>query len=113
MVGPWQLHKGDTIFVVISSLHRDPLWFPDPDRYWPDRWADGLARRLPRYAYMPFGAGPRTCVGNHFALLELRLVLAVLLQAWQFDRIPGSTLDLEASVTLRPRGPVSMRLTRR
>lgn len=113
VVGPWQLHAGDTVFVVIWSLHRDPVAFPEPERFWPDRWREGLARRLPRYAYMPFGAGPRTCVGNHFALLELRLVLAVLLQSWRFTRPSGAALDLEASVTLRPRGPVSMRVARR
>ena len=112
-VGPWQLHAEDTIFVVIWSLHRDPLQFPDPERFAPERWRDGLAKRLPRYAYMPFGAGPRTCVGNHFALMELRLVLAVLLQTWRFSRTTEAPLDLEASVTLRPRGPVSLHLERR
>lgn len=112
-LGPWQLHEGDTVLILMWLLHRDPLHFPDPERFVPDRWADGLVRRLPRYAYMPFGAGPRVCVGNHFALLEIKLALAVLLRRVRFHEAPGFSLELDTSVTLRPTGPVPMRVERR
>jgi cytochrome P450 len=80
----------------------------------PYRWLDGLAQRLPRFAYFPFGGGPRICVGNHFALLEGVLVLATLLQTIEArPQVPAHELRLDRSVTLRPKTGVWLEVQRR
>ncbi len=112
-LGPWQLRKGDTVLIMPWVLHHDPRSFPDPLAFQPQRWMDGLEKRLPRYAFMPFGAGARVCVGNHFAMLELSLVLATLLQSLRFAPEPDLVLNLQPSVTLRPGGPLPMKLSLR
>ena len=58
-------------------VHRDPRWYDEPLSFQPDRWANGLASRLPKYAYFPFGGGPRLCIGNTFAMFEAPLILAM------------------------------------
>jgi cytochrome P450 len=85
-------------------MHRDPRFFPDPHLFWPDRWLTLDAP--PRFAYLPFGAGPPVCIGSHFALAEATLVLAVILSSAELELVPQATVDPMPSVTLRPRGPV-------
>jgi cytochrome P450 len=102
---------GTQIIVCPWVMHRDPRFFPDPHRFWPDRWLTRAAP--PRYAYLPFGAGPRVCIGSHFALAEALLVLAVVLQSAELELVPQDTADPMPSVTLRPRGPVWMRVRAR
>jgi cytochrome P450 len=70
-------------------------------------------QRLPRFAYFPFGGGPRVCIGNRFAMMEATLVLAVLAQRFLFATTPETKLDLLPTVTLRPRGPVRLHVTAR
>jgi cytochrome P450 len=91
-------------------LHRDPRFFVEPMRFWPERWAGGLERTLPRCVYFPFGAGPRICIGQQFALLEARLLLAVLCSRFRFTLAPGQTVQEEAAVTLRPKDGLRLRL---
>jgi cytochrome P450 len=99
--------RGTQIIVCPWVMHRDARFFADPDRFWPERWLTEPAP--PRFAYLPFGAGPRVCIGSHFALAEAALVLAVLLQSADFQLVPQPDLDPMPTVTLRPRGPVLMR----
>ncbi len=75
-----------------GSIHRDPRWFDDPESFRPERWADGLQEQLPRYAYFPFGGGPRICIGNNFALMEAALLLATIARKYRLDspRTPWS-----------------------
>lgn len=84
-------------------LHRDPRWFDRPLRFEPQRWLDGLAERLPRFAYFPFGGGPRICIGNHFAMMEAVLLLGTMVRDWSFQVDPGYRPVLVPSITLRPR----------
>lgn len=81
--------------VAISpyTLHRNPAHFPDPERCDPDRWTPEHEAKLLRYAYLPFGAGPHSCPGNHFALMEAQLVLATLVQPVTFDLVPGQQIE--------------------
>lgn len=106
-----RIPKGAQILIAQWVVHHDGRWFSDPTQFRPERWLDGLEERLPRCAYLPFGAGPRICIGNHFALLEAVLVLATIAQRVRFS---GAELPrLLPSITLRPRGPVTARAHRR
>jgi cytochrome P450 len=86
-------------------VHRDRRFFSDPEGFDPDRWAPERSKDLPRYAYFPFGGGPRVCIGNHFATLEAILVLAIIVTRFRVDLLPGEQLQFRPSVTLRQRGP--------
>ena len=97
-------------FVLMSpyTMHRREENFPDPERFDPSRFAPEREKQLPRYAYFPFGAGPRVCIGMHFALMEGHLLLATLAQRANFSLVPGQTIepDLAHHVTMRPAGAV-------
>lgn len=92
------------------ALHRDARFFPEPEAFRPQRWAQGLERTLPRFAYFPFGGGPRLCIGAGFAMMEARLLLATLLQRFRFEAAPGPGPELMPSITLRPRHGLPMTL---
>jgi len=84
-------------------VHRDPRFFPDPEAFDPDRFEKSKAKDRPKYAYFPFGGGPRICIGNHFAMMEAILILAIAMQRYHFELVPDQTLELAPSVTLRPK----------
>ena len=100
--------------VILSQwvVQRDARWFREPERFRPERWLGDECADLPRFAYFPFGGGPRVCIGQHFALLELVLVLARLSQTVTFEP-SGDELVLSPVITLRPKGPVRLRVRRR
>lgn len=108
-----RIPKGWNTIVSQWVLQRDPRFFADPERFDPDRWADGLAQRLPRYAYFPFGGGPRICIGQGFALMEAALVLATIARAFRFTVEPGHPVVPAPSVTLRPAHGIKATLARR
>ena len=112
-VGGFQFPRGAEFVISPWVVHRDPKLFADPDAFDPDRWRDDLARRLPRFAYFPFGGGPRICIGNRFAMMEAKLVLAGLLQRFRFEPAAETRLELRPSATLRPRDGVRLRLVGR
>jgi cytochrome P450 len=95
------------------ALHRDPRWFDEPLTFRPDRWLDGLAKRLPRYAYFPFGGGPRICIGNQFALMESVLLLASMARLYRLELVPGSVVRPLPTMTLRPADGLPVILHRR
>lgn len=107
-VGGFDVPKGDTIYMSQWVVHRDPRWFDDPESFRPDRWTDGLKERLPRYAYFPFGGGPRICIGNHFALMEAALMLATIARRYRLELAPGALVEPLATMTLRPRHGLPM-----
>ncbi len=111
-IGGHHIPKGAQILLSQWVVHRDPRWFPNPEGFDPDRWTPERAKELPRFAYFPFGGGPRVCIGNHFAMMEATLILAVIAERWRLDLLPGQELELEPSVTLRQKGPgLRVRLT--
>jgi cytochrome P450 len=110
VVGDYSLRRGDQILIAPYLLHRDSRWFDHPTEFRPERWLDGLAERLPRHVYMPFGGGPRICIGNFFALMEAQLVLAALLRAARFEPEGPAQLKLLASITLRPIGGIPLKI---
>ncbi|MEL6547473.1 MAG: cytochrome P450, partial [Myxococcota bacterium] len=109
-LGPYAVEKGTQIYMSQYLLQRDPRWFSEPERFLPDRWLDGSCDTLPRFAYFPFGGGPRICIGNHFALMELKIVLVTLLQHARFTHRAGHEVEFRPSVTLRPTNGMPMRI---
>jgi cytochrome P450 len=94
-------------------VHRDPRYHHDPQRFDPDRWAAGYENELPRFAYFPFGGGPRQCIGAGFAMTEARLVLATVAQRFGMEFVPGQKVEPYASITLRPKEGIRMTLAAR
>jgi cytochrome P450 len=110
----YPIRKNQVVLLGVYALHRRPDLFPAPERFDPDRFLPEREKVLPRHAFLPFGAGPRMCIGNHFALLEGQLLLASWLSRARFTPItPASEVALEPLITLRPKGPVMMRVTPR
>ncbi|MBF5043377.1 MULTISPECIES: cytochrome P450 [Myxococcaceae] len=108
-----RVRKGGTVVVAPMALHRHPAYWEDPDAFRPERWADEAAvQRRPRFAYLPFSAGPRQCIGNTFALTEAVLLLATLAPRFRPRLVDGYTLRPEYLTTLRPSGGLPMRLER-
>jgi cytochrome P450 len=101
-LGGYRLPAGATVLMGQWLMHRDPRWFDEPERFLPDRWADGLARRLPKFAYFPFGGGPRVCIGNSFAMMEVCLILATIARRCRFALVPGQVVRPVPSITLAP-----------
>jgi cytochrome P450 len=111
-LGGFRVRKGTTVFMSQWVSHRDPKYFDDPEAFRPERWAAGLARRLPKYAYYPFGGGPRVCLGNTFAMMEAVLVLASLCRRWRFEKTSTDPATFRPRMTLAPAKPVLLRLRR-
>jgi cytochrome P450 len=105
-----QLPTGAVVFVSPWSLHRDPHWYESPAEFRPGRFLGEAEAELPKYAYLPFGGGPRVCIGNGFALLEAQLVMAVMLDAVHLELAPDQDLTPEPMVTLRPRTSIRARI---
>lgn len=112
-VAGYHVPVGMTVFMSQWVLHRDPRWFDDPESFRPERWADGLAKRLHRYAYFPFGGGPRICVGNQFAQTEAVLLLATIARRYRLKLAPGAVVTPLPTMTLRPAHGVQVVLERR
>jgi cytochrome P450 len=108
-----EVRAGTTLLVSQWVVHRDPRFFAEPDQFRPERWADGLAKRLPKYAYFPFGGGPHQCIGDTFALMELALVLPTIAQQFELKLVPGHPVTPSALFTLRPKEGVRMTIRRR
>jgi len=111
-VGQWTLPPGSVILMSQYLVHRDPRWWERPEQFEPERWLTEQPNR-PRYAYFPFGGGPRQCIGESFAWLEGIVLLATLAQHCRFRRVDDARVRLHPTITLRPRDPLPMRVERR
>ncbi len=111
-LGEWYVPRGTQIYVSQYLIQRDPRFFEAPEDFRPERWLDGSCDELPRFAYFPFGGGPRVCIGNHFAIMELKILLVTLLQHARFQHREGHEVSFVPSVTLRPRNGMPMRIER-
>ena len=94
-------------------VHRDPRWWPEPERFLPERWLAGEAAERPKFSYFPFGGGARVCIGERFAWAEGVLVLATLAPLWEMDLVAGHPVEPRAVITLRTRYGMKMRLASR
>jgi len=109
----WHAPAGTLVAVSPMLLHRDPRWFADPDNFDPDRWLDDRRLAVPRYAFLPFGTGPRACIGEQFAWAEAVTVLAVIASRWDVHTSPELNQTPHYRVTLRPSGAVPLRVSAR
>jgi cytochrome P450 len=110
-IGGYLLNKGSLVQLLSYVTHRDPRWFPEPERFEPERFEPGRAESIPAFAYFPFGGGPRVCIGNQFAMAEMVLVTATLLQHLRFELAPEQgPVKLKAQLSLRPEGGLRLRL---
>jgi cytochrome P450 len=112
-LGGYTVKKGSTVFMSQWVSHRDPRYFDDPDSFRPERWLDGLAKRLPKYAYYPFGGGPRVCIGNTFAMMEAVLILTTVGQRFRFTYDGPVPPELSPQITLLPRNGLPATLRQR
>lgn len=113
VLGGYDIKAGTTVFVSQWISHRDPRFFAQPEVFNPDRWADNLLKRLPAFAYFPFGGGPRLCIGKAFAMMEAILLVAAIAQQFRLTLQPDFPVELQPSLTLRPKHGMKMLLTRR
>ncbi len=90
--------------------HRDPSWWPDPETFDPERFTPERSAERPRYAYYPFGGGARQCIGNHFALMEAQLIMAMMAQRLRPRLVPGQRVVPASESTLKPRDALKMTL---
>lgn len=112
-LGPYRMPAGAHIVISPYALHRRPDYWPEPDSFWPERFAPGARTDRPKLAYLPFGGGQRICIGNSFAMMEHAIVLAAAVRHWRLESIPGREVKTEPRITLRPRGGLPMRAMRR
>src|SRR5215813_14026696 len=114
-LGGYRIPAGSNIFILQWRTQRDARFFPNPQRFDPERWAEDPVRsgKIPRFAYFPFGGGPRVCVGASFAMMEATLLLAMIQQKYKLASVPGHPIEVLASVTLRPKHGIKMIAKRR
>ncbi|GAA2622126.1 cytochrome P450 [Streptomyces spororaveus] len=110
-IGEYTIPAGADVIVAPWVTHRDPAYWPDPDRFDPERFTPEAEAARPRYAWFPFGGGPRACIGQHFSMLESVIALAMMLRAYEFEAV-DTGIPVSAGVTLRTTGPARCRIRR-
>ena len=110
VAGDERLPAGAVVVVSPWLLHHDERWWPDADRFDLGRWEPAVVTTRPRHAYLPFGGGPRMCIGEGFARREAAIVLDAVTRRWRLVAEPGQDVRPKPAVTLRPAGPVLMRV---
>jgi cytochrome P450 len=111
----YHVPKGRVVLLAPYTLHRREEYFPDPEKFDPERFTPEREKRLPRYAYLPFGAGPRICIGMYFAMMEGHLLLATLAQHVSFSLVPSQSIEPDPvhHLALRPNGAVNVVVKKR
>ena len=109
-LGPYVAPARSILVMSPYIVQRDARYYEDPERFDPDRWTPEFRATLPKFAYFPFGGGPRLCIGNEFALMEATILLAMIMQRYRVASAPGHVVQHEVRVTLRPRQPMLMLL---
>ena len=112
-IAGYRIPAGANVVMSTWVMHHDPRYFPDPYKFDPDRWLSEQSQKLPRFAYFPFGGGPRQCIGNSFAMMEATLLLAAIAQRFQFRAVEGHPVVPIPSFTLRPKHGIKMTMQAR
>jgi cytochrome P450 len=112
-LGGYKVPKGTLVLMSPAVTQRDPRWFRDPHLFNPDRWEAGKEEERPKFAYFPFGGGPRTCIGEQFAWMELILLVTAISQRWIITLAPDAVVKMDPVITLRPKPGLWMSLESR
>ena len=112
-LGGYRVKRGYTVLMSQWVNHRDTEYFPEPEEFRPERWENGLAKRIPKFAYYPFGGGQRMCVGSTFASIEAPIVLATVGQRYRFTVDPEAAINIKPQITLEPANAIPATLLRR
>lgn len=112
-LGNYPIKKGTSVMVSQWVMHRDERYFADPLQFKPERWTVEFAESIPKFAYFPFGGGPRICIGNSFAMLEAVLILAAIVQRFELKTASDLQVKMDPAVTLKPVGGIQMTLHQR
>jgi cytochrome P450 len=108
LLGGYHIPAGATIYVSLYATHRLPKFWPDPDRFDPERFSPENVERRPRFAFVPFAAGHRNCVGAGTAIVELKLAVAMIAQRYELSLAPGQRVESAAGTTMYPRYGMNM-----
>jgi cytochrome P450 len=112
-VGGFRVKQGMQVFGFQWVIQRDPRWFTDPLAFRPERWGEESISRLPKYAYFPFGGGPRLCIGNYFATMEAVLILATIARRFRLRLAHGREVEVFPALSLRPKHGLKVKLEAR
>jgi cytochrome P450 len=110
VLGGYDIPPGSNVLLPLYLLHRHPRFWKDPDLFWPERFAPEHEAERPRFAYMPFAAGPRHCIGETLAVYEMLVHLYKVARRYRLTYVPTGPLELEAQINLRTRHPLHMTL---
>jgi cytochrome P450 len=112
VLGGYRIEPGAIIGICSYVIHRHPRYWENPERFDPDRFQPERAASRPRYAYLPFGGGARICIGNHFAMMEAQIILAMIVRDYRLELAPGHDVVLDPLITLRPKHGIRVRRRR-
>jgi cytochrome P450 len=107
-IGGYHLPRGWLVFVIPFVMHRHRAYWEEPDAFDPERFTPERSAARPKFVYLPFGAGPRQCIGNQFAMIEAHLALATLAHRYRLALAPGHPVEPRPLITLRPRHGIKM-----
>jgi cytochrome P450 len=109
-IGDYEIPQGTVVTISQWVMHRHPKYFENPEAFQPERWTEIFEKELPKGVYIPFGDGPRVCIGKGFAQMEAVLLLAMITQHFELDLEPGFTIVPQPSITLRPEYGIRVQL---
>ena len=112
-IGELKVKKGTAVLISQWLMHHDQRYFKNAQEFDPDRWTSEFTEKLPKFAYFPFGGGPRICIGNGFAMMESVLLIAMMMQKYHLSPLDGHAIDLLPAVTLRSAQGIKMTLSKR
>jgi cytochrome P450 len=112
-IGGYHIEKGTNVLVPLFLFHRSAKYWDEPMAFRPERFAPDKRNNIDRFVYMPFGGGPRLCIGNHFAMLEMQIILILLYRHFKFELQPGFVAEEDPLITLRPKNGMKMKVSKR
>ncbi len=112
-IGGFRVPAGARVCLMPWVVHRNPDYYENPEQFLPDRWTEQLKKSLPRFAYFPFGGGPRQCIGNGFAMMEAVLVLASIVQRFHLAPLTSTQVEVAGNVVVRPKQSIRMKIANR
>lgn len=114
MVDQYRIPTGATVYVLPGVIHHDPEWYPKPEHFLPERFSPGASKLRHPYAYIPFSAGPRNCIGKRFAMLQMKLFLASLFRQYQIRSLTKQdTILLNFAIVTKPITPIQIEFTKK